>query len=166
MSLNAASRCIVLVACLLSTTSAHALCTLVCSCSASTTSVVFAAHNPLSASNNDSTGKVTVSCGGVAGLAIPYTVALGAGVNGTMAARKMASGAARLNYNLYTTSGYATVFGDGSGSTATVGGNFLLNVLGTAPAQDIIVYARIPGSQTSVAPGSYTDTLVVTLTYF
>lgn len=146
--------------------SAHALCTLVCSCTVSTTSVVFGAHNPLLAANNDSTGNVRVTCGGVVGLLIPLTISIGAGTSGTMAGRQMANGANRLNYNVYTTSGRTTVWGDGSGATATVGGSITLNVLGSAPPLDFPVYGRIPGSQGSVAPGSYADTLVVTLTYF
>jgi spore coat protein U-like protein len=42
----------------------------------------------------------------------------------------------------------------------------LLNALGTSTPQDYTVYGRIPGPQTSVAPGAYSDSLVVTLTYF
>ncbi len=159
-------RSIVLAGALLGCSAAHALCTLVCSCTVSTSPVAFGAHNLLLAANRDSTGNVRVSCGGVAGLSIPLTVAIGAGTSGSSAARQMASGPRRLNYNVYTTSGYTTVWGDGSGATATVGASILLNLLGTSPPIDLTVYGRIPGGQTSVAPGSYADTLVVTLTYF
>lgn len=159
-------RLLLLLAGLLFTSQASALCTLVCSCTVSTTAVVFSAHNPLSPSANDMTGKVRVDCGGVAGLAIPYTIAISAGTSGSMAARQMASGAKRLSYNLFTTNGRTTVWGDGSGSTATVGGGFVLDLLGLAPPHDVTVYGRIPGAQGTVAPGAYTDTLVVTLTYF
>lgn len=151
---------------LLGCSAAHALCTLACSCNVTTTSLAFAAHNPLAAANNDSTGRVRVSCGGVAGLAIPVTIALGAGTSGTMATRQMANGAARLNYNVYTSSGYSTVWGDGSGASTTVSGSLLLDALGLSPPLDFTVYGRIPGSQGGVAPGTYRDTLVVTLTYY
>jgi spore coat protein U-like protein len=159
-------RAAVLMAGLLGCAAAHAVCTLVCSCNVATTSLAFGAHNPLLAANHDSTGNVRVSCSGVAGLLIPVTVAIGAGTSGSMAARQMASGGQRLNYNIYTTSGYTTVWGDASGATSTVGGSITLNALGIGAPLDFSVYGRIFGSQASVPPGSYTDTLVVTLTYF
>ncbi|MET0209865.1 MAG: spore coat U domain-containing protein [Burkholderiaceae bacterium] len=164
--MKALLRALLLTAGLLCAQQAHALCTLVWACVVSTTPMVFTAHNPLVAANNDITAKVRVDCGGIVGLAIPYSVAFSAGTSGSMAARQMASGTKRLAYNLYTTTGRTTVWGDGSGSTATVGGGFLLDLLGLAPPQELTIFGRIPGSQTGVAPGSYADTLVVTLTYY
>ena len=146
--------------------SANALCIAVCSCSTSVTAIVFAPYNPLVASPDDSAGTVRVSCGGLAGIAIPYTVALGAGTSGSIADRKMASGANRLSYNVYTSTGYSTLVGDAVGGGTTLSGNFALNILGLAPPQDWTLYGRIPGSQKTVPPGNYVDTLTVTLTYF
>lgn len=164
--MRALLRAALLLASLLLAQQAHALCTLVCSCTVTTTPLAFTAHNPLSVSSNDITGNVRVDCGGVVGLAIPYSIALSAGTSGSMAGRQMAFGAKRLGYNVFTTTGRTTVWGDGSGSTATVGGSFALDVLGLAPSQNVPIYGRIPGGQNSVVPGTYTDTLVVTLTYF
>jgi spore coat protein U-like protein len=158
------SRALLLIASMLAASQSHAICAL-CVCTVTTTSLVFAAHNPLVASNNDSSGNVRVSCGGVASIGLTYSVALSAGVNGTMAVRKMASGANRLNYNVYTSSGYSTVWGDGTGATQMVNGSVALDVLGLSPPQDWPVYGRIPGGQSGVAPGTYADTLIVTLTY-
>ena len=53
-----------------------------------------------------------------------------------------------------------------SAGTQSVNGSFTLDVLGSAPTQTQWVYGRVPGSQTSTVPGSYTDTIGVTLTYF
>ena len=145
---------------------AQALCTVTCTCTVSTTSLIFSGYNPLSASNVDSTGNVRVACGGIAGLAIPYSVAISAGGGASMTNRQMASGINKLSYNLYVSSAYAAIWGDASGGTQTVSGGFLLDVLGSATPQDLTVYGRIPGGQTTVKPGSYTDTLVVTLTYY
>jgi spore coat protein U-like protein len=144
---------------------AHALCVL-CVCTATTTPMVFAAHNPLASSNNDSTGKVKVSCGGVASVSLTYTVALGAGTGGSVAARKMASGSNLLGYNVYTSNAYSTVWGDGTNGTGAASGGFSLDLFGLSPPQDWTFYGRIPGSQTGVVPGAYVDSLVVTLTYF
>ena len=145
--------------------SAHALCTLLCTCTVSTTPVVFSAHNPLAAPNNDSSGSVLVQCGGTAGLLIPYTVAMGVGGGTSISARSMSSGTGRLFYNVYTTNSRTVVLGDGTGGSAVLNGSVTLDVLGTAPPQNWTIYGRIPGGQTGVAPGAYSDTLVVTVTY-
>jgi spore coat protein U-like protein len=145
---------------------AQALCVLGCSCNVTVTSVVFAPFNPLTTGNNDSAGNVRVVCGGGAGLLIGYTVALSAGGSNSIAARTMSSGAAKLAYNLFTSNSYTTVWGDGTGTSGLPSGGVLLDVIGNAPPQDFPVYARMPGPQTSVAPGSYSDSVVVTLTYF
>jgi len=145
--------------------SAHALCTLVCACVVSTTSVAFSVYNPLTADNNDSTGNVRVQCGGTAGLLIPYTVGMDAGGGTSIGARSMSSGPSKLFYNLYTTDRHAIVLGDGTGGSAVLSGSITLDVLGAAPAQNLTIYGRIPGRQIGVAPGAYSDTLVVTVTY-
>lgn len=166
MPLIAVLRCAVLFFGFVLARDASALCTLVCSCTATTTGIVFPTYNPLSSGNVDSVGNVRVACGGVVGLGIPYTVTLSAGTSGSMSNRQMAAGAARLSYNLFISNGYSTVWGDGSGATGTVSGGFALDVAGLAPPQDNTVYGRIPGNQMTVAPGVYADTLVVTLTYY
>lgn len=145
---------------------AWALCTLLCSCSASTTAVAFGTYNPLSASPLDGTGNVRVSCGGVLGLLVPYDIALGTGAYGSgFSPRKMASGGNRLNYDLYTSSAYATIWGDGSGGSQDVSGSVTIVLLG-GTANNHAVYGRIPAGQTAVVPGSYGDTVTVTVTYY
>ena len=145
--------------------SAHALCTQFCTCVVSTTSVVFSAHNPLAASNNDSTGNVQVQCSGTAGLLIPYTVEVSAGGGASISARSMSSGASKLFYNIYTTNSRTIVLGDGSGGSERLSGSITLSAAGLALAQNWPIYGRIPGGQTGVAPGAYSDTLVVTVSY-
>lgn len=163
--MTAAWRFAVLFAALGCAQSVQALCTLVCSCSVSTTPFAFSPHNPLTASNNDSTGNVSVQCSGTTGLLIPYTVGIGVGGGTSINARSMSSGASKLFYNLYTTNSRTTVLGDGTGGSAVLSGTVALSVLGSAPPQNWTIYGRIPGSQTDVAPGTYSDTLVVTVTY-
>jgi spore coat protein U-like protein len=146
---------------------AHALCVgPLCSCSVSTTAVVFGNVSPLSGSPTDSTGSVSVSCGGVAGLLIPYQIDLNAGGGASYATRRLSSGADTLSYNLYTDNSRLSVWGNGSGGTQSANGSVTLSVLGSSPAQVYTVYGRIPGGQTSAVPGSYTDTITVTVTYY
>ncbi len=166
--LRTLQRCCQLAAVLLlclAANSAHALCTLVCSCSVSTTNVAFGTINPLSAANTDSTGSVRVTCGGVAGLLIPYRVDIGTG-GGSYAARRMNSGANTLAYNVYTDTNRTQIWGNGTGGTQYVSNSILLDLLGLSPAQINWVYGRLPGSQTTALPGVYSDTIAVTLTYY
>lgn len=143
---------------------ASAVC-LLCSCSVSTTSVAFGTYNPLSASPLDSAGNVHVSCTTTLGLLVALTIDMNEGsYSSNFSPRKMASGASRLNYDLYTTSGRTTIWGNASSGTSNVQDSLTLSLLG-AVNRDYPVYGRIPGSQTTVPPGGYSDTVVVTLTY-
>jgi spore coat protein U-like protein len=146
---------------------AQALCLpAVCTCTLATTNAAFGSYNPLAFGNTDTTNTIKVSCGGVAGLLIPFNIALSAGSGGSYANRRMKSGANWLAYNLYTDASYSTVWGDGSSATQLVSAGVTLDVLGLAPAQTFHVYGRIPGRQLTTVPGVYSDTLSVTLTYF
>lgn len=143
---------------------ATALCTPSCSCLASTTAVSFGVYNPHSASPLDSTGNVRVTCVGTPDLLVSYQIALSNGLNSSnFSPRKMASGANLLNYNLYADSSHASIWGDGSGGTQTVSGS--ITIMPGDTSRDHPVFGRIPGSQTTVPPGSYSDTVLVTVTY-
>ena len=94
-----------------------------------------------------------------------YTVALNAGTTagGTIAQRLMAGGGNTLQYNLYTTNTYTTLFGDGtSGSVTEAGTGSGVNV-----ANALTVFGQLPDNATNQAavPGAYTDTITVTVTY-
>jgi spore coat protein U-like protein len=95
----------------------------------------------------------------------PFTVSLNAGstVGDAFAQRLMASGANTLQYNLYTTAALATIFGDGTSTTGTIGGTGL----GVATAATVQVFGQLPDNATNQAavPGSYSDTITVTVTY-
>jgi spore coat protein U-like protein len=144
-------------ACLLAAPAASAL-----SCSVSAQALGFSGYNPLSASNTDAVGDVAVNCTNLLSLLVTYNVSLSAGTNGTFAARKMASGANRINYNLYTDPTRLIVWGDGTAGTVKVGNTFLVVLLGITAHHT--VYGRIPALQ-NVGVGSYTDTITVTLEF-
>jgi spore coat protein U-like protein len=108
-----------------------------------------------------STSNITVRCTTGA----PYAVALNAG-SGTFANRTMTNGTDTLVYNLYTTNGYGTVWGDGTSSTSTVSGSGA----GMAAGNELthVVYGRLLASANTGAvgvPGTYTDTITATITY-
>lgn len=143
---------------------ASALCAL-CSCTVSTTPVAFGVYNPASPTSLDSDGSVAFSCGGLVGGQVTYDITLGKGVNSaSFSPRKMASGAALLSYDLYTSSARSSIWGDGTGGSQKISG--ALTILpGGGATLNAVVYGRIPGSQPAVRAGTYSDTVVVTVTY-
>lgn len=143
---------------------ASALC-LLCSCSVAATPVAFGTYNSMSASPQDSNGSVLFTCGGLVGGVVSYDVALGKGLSSTaFSPRKMSSGANLLNYDLYTSSVYSFIWGDGTAGSQKVSGSVTILVLG-GTTRELVVYGRIPGSQTGVRVGSYSDALLVTVIY-
>ncbi len=125
-------------------------------CSVTATDLAFGSYLPTAGSAATASSTVEVTCTGGSA----YTVALDGGTTtGNVNARAMTDGAAHdLGYGLYTTSGYTTVWGDGSASTVTQGGT------GNNAAQDYTVYGRLPAGQ-FVPPGNYNDVVGVTVNF-
>jgi spore coat protein U-like protein len=107
------------------------------------------------ASNVDGTSTVTATCSSTT----PYNILLGVGTGtgATVAARKMTSGANTITYSLYSNVARSTVWGNNIG-TNTVSAN------GTGFGQPYTVYGRVP-TQSTPPPGTYTDTVVVTVNF-
>ena len=129
-------------------------------CSATATALAFGTYTPgAGALTNNST--ISVKCT----KNTPYTVSLNAGTTtgDAFTQRLMASGANTLQYNLYTTAAFTTVFGDGTGGTGTQAGTGA----GVATANTVTVYGQLLDSAANQAavPGSYSDTITVTVTY-
>ena len=131
-------------------------------CNVSATVVPFGAYDPASASATDSTGTVTVTCTVLVALGMSWTVELSKGASTTYSPRKLASGGANLNYNLYTTNARTVIWGDGSGGTSVISDSVSLSI-GTHNFS-YTMYGRIPPLQ-DVKSGSYSDSIVVTVTY-
>jgi spore coat protein U-like protein len=120
----------------------------------SATTLNFGTQGVLS-TNVDQTSTIQVTCTNTT----PYNIGLdaGAGTGATVATRKMTSGANTVNYTLYSNSTRTTVWGNTVGTdTAAATGN--------GSAQSYTVYGRVP-PQAAPAPGTYTDTITVTVTY-
>jgi spore coat protein U-like protein len=119
-------------------------------CSVSSPGVAFGNYSTLVSSALDGAGDIGVSCD----VSTPFTVRLSAG-SGTIDQRVMTAGTSQLKYNLYTDSARTTIWGDGvTGSTVSA----------TGTAVTLTAYGRIPALQNVVA-GSYSDSLVITVTY-
>jgi spore coat protein U-like protein len=103
---------------------------------------------------NNVTGTIRVTCAN--GRA--YNVALSAGTStgATVTTRKMTGPAgALLSYGLYSDAGHTVNWGNSAATNWVTG-------TGNGAAQQITVYAQLPAGQ-YVAPGSYTDTITVTV---
>lgn len=132
-------------------------------CTISTTAVSFGTYDPVSANASTSltaNGAVSTTCTKGASA----TITLGQGSNpssGSTAAapvRNMSDGGTTpslMSYQLYSDSGLTTVF-DGSTGVA---------VTGTGSAVSTTVYGKVPSGQTTLPAGTYTDTVVATVSF-
>ena len=129
-------------------------------CRVSATALTFA---PYVAGSGAVTGNstVTVRCSNGA----IFLVGLGAGYTAgtTQTQRLLASGAHTLQYNLYDSNTYTTVWGDGTGGTVVYVGVST----GFASTVALTVYGKVPDSapNKAVPPGTYSDTILVVLQY-
>ncbi len=134
--------------------------TVVSACTVSGSLLNFGASlDPLAAATPvDSTSSLSVHCTNTT----PYTVSLSAGGNAggasNFANRAIRSGSNTLGYQLYLDSGRSTVWGDGTSSSSTQAGT------GSGSSQALTIYGRLPTLNGAV-PGTYTDTVTVTITY-
>jgi len=130
-----------------------------------TTGVAFPQYPPFTSSTAESAGNVHVACVGV-GLVIPYSVALSKGASGSYIQRTMKYGSYALNYALYLDAAYTQPWGDGTGGNFTKDGSVALSVLGIGPSYDHTIYGVLPAGQKTAVPGTYTDSITVTITYY
>jgi spore coat protein U-like protein len=128
-------------------------------CTISTTAVAFGEYDPVSvnaATPLDVTGQVNVKCTTGA----PTTITLGQGADPDPAStdavpvRRMKAGSNYLNYQLYSEVTHTTVWNNDTGTANT----------GTGATQNIDVFGRVAAGQ-NVPTGSYTDTVVATITF-
>lgn len=128
-------------------------------CSLNVTSMAFGNYNVFATAETDTTASIAIKCY-VLGKS-KGTISLGTGSSGSYISRTMQSGTSILNYNLYNDVNHNTVLGDGSNNTTTI------QVTGRGfgwGSGTLTIYGKIPARQ-NVSPGSYSDTVNVTMTY-
>lgn len=133
--------------------------TVTTACNVSGSTLAFgSAINPIGTVPVDATATLTIECTA----ATPFSVALSAGTNAggitNFSQRKLKNGSYTLGYQLYVDAGRTSVWGDGTNSSTTYGGN------GTGGVLSVTIYGRLP-TLTGTVPGTYTDTVTVTVTY-
>jgi len=139
-------------------------------CSATSPGLNFGAYDTTRAVPTDFDATLTVSCSilrpAPPSASVSYVVSFSAGTSGTAAQRRMLNGTAFLNYNLFTDVGRTLVLGDGTGGTQQFSGSMTLGPSLSARTKTATypVRGRLYPRQ-DVPPGTYVDTLVVTITF-
>ncbi len=142
------------------------------SCLVSATPLNLGNYDHLYIFGTSSQSTVTVSCQENAfiglGDTVNYSISFDAGGSGDINDRSMTQGTDDLHYNLYTNFVHTTVLGDGI-SGQTLEGTLIVPLcvlgLGCATVSAVRnVFGYIPPSQI-VSAGSYSDTIIVTVTY-
>ncbi len=146
------------------TTSFSVTATVVNDCTISSSNIVFPSYDPTTNSAVTATGAITAYCtnGDLVSVALGAGANAGTGSTAAVPVRRMASGSSNyLPYHIYTTSGGTTEWG-----TGTIGTN--------QPAQQQSTSVKTPLTFTmnatilagnDVIAGSYTDSVVATVTY-
>ncbi|HEY1141231.1 MAG TPA: spore coat protein U domain-containing protein [Lysobacter sp.] len=131
--------------------------TVAANCTISTTNVDFG-QSGLLASPVNATGVVSTTC--TKGSNFTLALNAGSGAGATLAQRRMtrSGGGETLTYALYTDSGRTQVWGDGTGGSSTLANT------GTGAIQTSTIYGTLP-VQAAPPPGSYVDTVTVTVTF-
>jgi spore coat protein U-like protein len=130
-------------------------------CNVSATGLSFGSYDVFSPHPSDTTGSINVTCNPPSQnpkAPIAVTISLSPGSSGSFGQRQMyplSGGGGRLYYNLYTTASFSTIWGDGSGSSATLSNN-----VSRDNPWNATIYGRIaPGQDAPV--GSYSDVITV-----
>ena len=119
-----------------------------------------------------STGLLTVAINATASLSVtctnttPFSVGLDNGANFS-STRRMRQGATSnyIGYQLYTDAGLTNAWTTASSSTTCTTANSCILGTGNGSAQSVTVYGQVPALGVAPVPGTYTDTVTVTVTY-
>lgn len=129
------------------------------SCTVTAVGVAFGTYTPMQLTPLDINGAVNIACTGVTGRNT-VTIDLSTGGSNNYLTRQLTTGSYTLNYNLYFDAAYSQVWGNGTGGS--VEGSAIIKR--NTPNASLPVYGAIAPSQ-DPAPGSYGDTILVTVNY-
>ncbi|WP_341790211.1 spore coat U domain-containing protein [Rickettsia endosymbiont of Polydrusus tereticollis] len=128
-------------------------------CTATIPTVAFGNFAPFSNTPIPVTINMSVTCTGLVGLLLNYSVGFNTGSSGTFTPRQMKSGVKTLNYNLYKDVARTQIL---NLTSIVVTGSFTL-IVGSG-TNNHTIYATLPVQPLAQA-GSYLDTITATVTY-
>ncbi|MCP4184438.1 MAG: spore coat U domain-containing protein [Hyphomicrobiales bacterium] len=127
---------------------------IVSACTVQASNLNFGSVGVLS-SNVDATNTISVNCS----TGTPYTIGLDGGLSGATnpALRNMTSGTSSINYGIFQDSSHSIPWGNSTGSNT-------ISSVGNGTRQNYTAFGRVQ-IQSTPPPGTYTDTIIVTMTY-
>ena len=137
-------------------------------CSVSTPGIAFGAYDVFAAAPINANGTLKLTCSlslGDGPTTVRYKYSLSTGSSGSFVQRDMQSGANKLGYNLYTSNAYSVVWGDGTGTSATISSSMRLTPGNPTDSDTRTVYGRIPALQDAGVGPNYLDNVTVTVTF-
>jgi spore coat protein U-like protein len=162
-------RVILALGCLVAADGAHAA----GACSISSTGLAFGSYQPLTfagkllSSDKTSSATISVVCTAIADGGA-YTISLGPGQYGAgnritdRYMNNMTNGGDYMSFNVYTDGAYTIVWGmGGAGAGSTLSGSIPPG--NSTPSHT--VYGQVRGGQNTLKAGSYSDSMVMTITY-
>ncbi len=124
--------------------------------------ILFSAYHPTSNGDLTGNGTITVTCTVTLGSTLPdFTLGISAGGANSFTPRKMAFLTSTINYNIFTSGAYDTVWGDGTSSTMLQSYNHNDGLA----AKSFTAFGMIPKHQYVLPGGPYLDALTVTISY-
>jgi spore coat protein U-like protein len=133
--------------------------TVTATCSVNAATLNFGSTGLLSSPITAST-SLSVTCTN----STPYSVGLDNGSNFNTT-RRMKQGTNFIGYGLYTDAGLTNPWTTASSSTTCTTTSSCALGTGNGSAQSITVFGQVPALGTAPAPGAYTDTVTITVTY-
>jgi spore coat protein U-like protein len=128
-------------------------------------SLNFGPYNAFNASPVTATMSATVNCTHVSGgqVTVAWTMSLSNGGSGSCATRRMTSGGDTLYYNVYQNSLAGGIWGTGCAGNPS--GSFKVTNGSPNGSAGNVLYGQLPTGQFNAGVGSYSDNLVLTVTY-
>ena len=95
----------------------------------------------------------------------PYSIGMGQGNNYSGGSNRMANGSNYLPYGLYVNSSLTNPWTTGASNSSCTTTNDCYLGTGNGSAQSVPIYGQVPTTATAPVPGTYTDTVLMTVTY-
>jgi spore coat protein U-like protein len=132
-----------------------------CTINAATLTFPSTPGTSLTAAAVTGSSSVTVNCTNTS----PYSIGMGQGSNYSGGSNRMANGANYLSYGLFVDSAYTHPWTTGASNSSCTTTNDCYLGTGNGSAQSIPIYGQVPITATAAVPGTYTDTVTMTVTY-
>jgi spore coat protein U-like protein len=95
----------------------------------------------------------------------PYSIGMGQGNNYSGGSNRMASAGNYLPYTLYVDAAYTHPWTTGATNSSCTTVNDCYLGTGNGSAQSVNIYGQVPTTASAPTPGTYADTVLMTITY-